>query len=426
MTALVDTREELLAKQSKLDRIFASAKGDDGSFDFTKVKDEGLEGDQKGRVEAVQALMQEVNDLGAQADEWRKMHDNAEQIKALGEQLGGSKGRSTSQTLHPTPDGAFQGKSIGELFTESASFLKDRGRSAEVDIDLIKQVGGGDMWTGLKTLMTTSAGWAPETVRTGRMVESAQRPLQVLDFIPAEQTDQSAVVYMEETTFTNNAAETAEGGTFPEAALALTERTSPVRKIPVWLPVTDEQLEDVPQLQSYINNRLGFMIRQRLDAQILVGDGVAPNLEGILNRSGVQTQAKGADTTLDAIRKGRSKVRKTGRALPNTLFIETDDLDEIAMLKTADGIYIMGNPNTDTGLERIWGLRVVETNALTAGTAIVGDTMFTGLAMKRNVTLKVSDSHSTFFVEGKQAIRADLRAALQVYRPAAFCKVTGI
>ena len=68
----------------------------------------------------------------------------------------------------------------------------------------------------------------------------------------------------------------------------------------------------------------------------------------------------------------------------------------------------------------------METNALTAGTGIVGDTLFTGLAMKKNLTMKVTDSHSTYFIEGKQAIRCERRCALQVYRPAAFCKVTGI
>lgn len=421
---LVDTREELLAKSAKLDRIFDAAKGDDGSFDFMKVKDEGLEGDQKGRVEAVQALMAEINDLGAQADEFRSVEAAAAQAKAIQEQYGAK--RSTSQIVHPTAGDRFEAKSIGELFTSSKGYQDHRGRRGEIEIDLAKDAGGGDMFTGLKTLMSTSAGWGPEAVRTGKMVESAQRPVQVLDFIPSETTNQTSVVYMEETTFTNNAAEVSEGGTYGEAALALTERTSPVRKIAVWLPVTDEQLEDEAGVQSYINNRLGFMVRQRLDGQILVGDGVAPNLEGIQNRSGIQTQAKGADTTLDAIRKARSKVRKTGRALPNTLFIETDDLDEIAMTKTADGIYILANPNTDAGLERIWGLRVVETNALTAGTGIVGDTMFTGLAMKKNLTMKVTDSHSTYFIEGKQAIRCELRCALQVYRPAAFCKVTGI
>jgi HK97 family phage major capsid protein len=86
---------------------------------------------------------------------------------------------------------------------------------------------------------------------------------------------------MEETTFTNSAAETAEGGTYPESALALTERSTPVQKITTFIPVTDEQLEDVPQIQGYLNNRLPFMVRQRLDLQILTGNGTTPNLRGL-------------------------------------------------------------------------------------------------------------------------------------------------
>ena len=46
--------------------------------------------------------------------------------------------------------------------------------------------------------------------------------------------------------------------------------------------------------------------------------------------------------------------------------------------------------------------------------------------MRSGIEVKVSDSHDDYFVKGKQAIRADLRAALCVYRDAAFCEVTGI
>ena len=106
----------------------------------------------------------------------------------------------------------------------------------------------------LKTLMDTTA-WVPETLRTGRLVDKAARPIQVTDLIPAGQTGQSAVVYMEETTLTENAAEIAEAGTYGENAYALTERSETVRKVAAWLPVTDEQLEDVPQVRGYVNNR---------------------------------------------------------------------------------------------------------------------------------------------------------------------------
>ncbi len=246
------------------------------------------------------------------------------------------------------------------------------------------------------------------------------------DIIPAGNTSQASVAFMEETTFTNAAAETAEAGTFPEAALALTERTSPVRKIAVFLPVTDEQLEDIPQVQGYINNRLPFMLRQRLDLQILVGDGNAPNLKGLLNATNLQTQAKGTDPSPDAVYKAMVKVRVTGRAQPGAVIYHPTNWQDIRLLRTADGIYIWGSP-AEAGPDRIWGLPVVQSDAITLGTALVGDYQnFTELVERRGIELKVSDSHGTFFVEGKQAIRADVRVALVVYRGAALCQVTGL
>src|SRR5262245_34648917 len=113
---------------------------------------------------------------------------------------------------------------------------------------------------------------------------------------------------MEETTSTNAAVEVAEAaapvnqtpysGTWPDSALAYTERTVTVRKIATWLPVTDEQVQDVSQIAGIIDARLRFFAMQRLDSQIINGNGVSPNMAGLLNTSGTLTQAKGADKTI--------------------------------------------------------------------------------------------------------------------------------
>lgn len=194
----------------------------------------------------------------------------------------------------------------------------------------------------------------------------------------------------------------------------------------MFLPVTDEQLEDEPQVRGLIDNRLRFMVRQRLDSQILVGSGTGVNLTGILNTAGIQTQAKGTDPVPDAVYKAMVKVRVTGRAMPNAVVMHPNDWQDIRLLRTADGIYIWGNPS-DAGPERIWGLRVVQSDAETENTGLVGDfANHSELAVRRGVDVQVSNSHGTFFVEGKLAIRADMRVALIVYRPAAFATVTGI
>jgi HK97 family phage major capsid protein len=262
-------------------------------------------------------------------------------------------------------------------------------------------------------------------LRNDRLVDFATRPLQVADMIPQTTTSQSAVQYMEETTFTNAAAETAEAGTYPESALAYTEQTSSVRKISTFIPVTDEQLEDVPRMRGVLDNRLPFMIRQRLDLQLIAGNGTPPNLRGLLNISGIQTQAKGADTVPDAVYKAMVKVNVTGQSNANLLIMNPTDWQNIRLLRTADGIYIWGNPS-DVGPQRVWGLNVSLAQAATAGTAIVADTNYLELAVRSGIDVQVSNSHSTFFIEGKQAVRADIRVAFVVYRPASVATVTGL
>lgn len=404
--ALKEAEDRLAAKQKELADIFAEA-GEDMNMDSIK----SIDGDSQAKVDHIRKMNEELDDLGQKRDDLQVVAKAAERAKdnPAAQEAGasqGAKGVGAPERL----------KSVGELFTDSVAYKSKQGSmgpEAHLDVDL-------------KTLFETGAGWAPETTRTGVVIPDAQRPIQVTDLIPQTTTGQAAVVYMEETTFTNNAAETAEGGAYGESALALTERSSPVRKVGTFLPVTDEQLEDEQQARGYVNNRLPFMVRQRLDSQILVGNGTAPNLEGFLNTTGIQTQAKGTDPVPDAVYKAMTKVRVAGRALPSAVVFHPNDWQGVRLLRTSDGIYIWGSPS-EAGPARIWGLPVAESDAITENTALVGDySNFSELAVRRGMDVQVSNSHSDFFVKGKQAVRADMRVALVVYRPTAYCTVTGL
>jgi hypothetical protein len=152
--------------------------------------------------------------------------------------------RSTVPRIHSNGNGGRQieemGKSIGELFVKSKAFTEYQP--------------GSHGWTGrnvrrrpaLRRSSQTSAGWAPESLRTGHVEYFPTRPAPaVVDLFPEYPTKQAAVKYMEETTFTNNAAEAAEGGSLqPGDARPDASGRRPIRKVTVWLPVTDEQLED--------------------------------------------------------------------------------------------------------------------------------------------------------------------------------------
>lgn len=305
-----------------------------------------------------------------------------------------------------------QSKSLGQRFAESPSRLT-KNVETELAVDL-------------KTLFQRSAGWEPESLRDPGYVAAASAPLMIMDLIPQIPTSQSAVKYMEQTTRTNNAAERAEGAVYGEAAFVLTQRTIPVETIGVWLPVTDEQMEDEEEAAAMIDMELPFMVRQRLDLQLLVGDGSTPNIRGVNNVSGIQTHAKSTDPVFDAIHKGLTKVRVTGRAIPNAVVFHPNDWQDIRLTRTADGIYILGNPS-DAAPERIFGLRAAISDNQTENTAVVGDfANFSRLRTKRDIVVERTISNADDFTKGKQAVRAGIRCAAVWTRAAAFCTVTGI
>jgi HK97 family phage major capsid protein len=408
--ALKEKEEALAAKRLELKKIFDEAGPE---MDLTKVR--FVKGTTVDKAAHIRKLNDEQTALGKEVDDLQAVQKAADRAK-IAELGGGERGDGGDHDSGPEAQQKRNQKSIGELFVESQAYKGKVGRigpSATLDVSL-------------KTLLTTGAGWAPEYFRSPQVVPFATRPVQLADLIPQVDTNSAAVQYMEETTFTNAAAETAEGGTYPESALAFTEQTALVRKLAVFLPVTDEQLEDVPQIRGYIDNRLPFMIRQRLDTQILNGNGTAPNLRGLLNVVGIQTQARGTDPTPDAVYKAIVKVEVTGQGVANAVVMHPNDWQNVRLLRTADGLYIWGNPS-DQGPERIWGLQVVRAQAATAGTALVGDfANFVQLAVRSGIDTQISNSHSTFFAEGKQALRADMRVALVCFRPSAFCTVTGL
>lgn len=421
---VVEKRNEFEAKQKELADIFEQA-GGMAVMDLEKVT--AIEGDPPAKAAEIQRRNTELNELRKEVELYegiaRSAKENEEREKWLYEP-------NYPKGFHGNGRQGMEEKSLGQLVVESDAFKnysKGVGPTSSIkDRDI-------------KALFRTGAGWEPETTRTGRVVLDAQRPVQVLDIIPQIPTGQASIVYMEETTFTNAAVETGETtnpaqatptaaqGGYQESALALTERTSPVRLIATILPVTDVQLEDVAGIEAYINQRLTFMLQQRLDGQVLVGNGTAPNLTGIANVSGVNTEVKAADDPAPStVYKALTASRVTGRAMPSAVVMHPTDWQNIRLLQDANGNYIMGPPGLMIE-NRLWGYPVVESDALTAGQFIAGDfNNFCAIHDRRDVDIQITNSHSDYFMRGVQAIRADVRAAFVVYRPAAFTLGSGL
>lgn len=329
-------------------------------------------------------------------------------------------------------------KSVGQLFTESDAYKNYVSNGVK----------GIDSKVETKASLTTT-GYPPEVLRQPGFLEFLTRdPNTVISLFDQINSDQNAFSYLEETTFTNAAAEAAEGSAVSEATLAFTERTEAIRKIGVYIPVTDELLADQAGVQGYLNSRLQTMIRLRLDSQLLSGDGTAPNLEGILDagKSSVGSTDFSAYAgnlgRLGAIYGAITDIRVNAFTEPDAIVMHPNDWNDIVTSVsvdfagtssagyTAKNPLFIGNGNMAAGPQAaIWGLKVVPTTAISAGTVLIGK--FGGgeaahVVMRQGIDLAVTDSHSDFFIKNQLAIRATMRVGFPVYRQAAFHKLTNM
>lgn len=379
------------------------------------------------RAEAIKRANDELGDLGAKRDEKQRLLDiesaNNDAIKTLREPA------SPRQTEPADADGGSYAddivskgyKSVGEMLHKSPAWQEAMKRATGA------RGFRGDLGElAVKTLIT-SADLTPANVRLPSIVPYATEGRTTVGdlFLPGTTSGQ-IIEYYEETTFTNSAAEVSEGAVKPESAIDFTLRQDTVRKIATWIPVTDEMLADVPFFESYLRERLGFMVKQREEQQLINGNGVAPNLQGILQRTGIQTVTGYGMSTIDSIFAAITEVRVDAFSEPNAFVVHPRDWFDIRTSKDTTGNYLLGPATGSTGPFSVWGLTVVETTAIPQNTGLVGDFRQGQVFRRSGINVDITDSHDDYFIYNKLAVRAEERLALAVYRPAAFCKVEAL
>lgn len=257
----------------------------------------------------------------------------------------------------------------------------------------------------------------------GTIDQTPDRALRLADLIDRQSTDLGSVPYLIEGVNTGVAAEVAEGTAKPEAVFTFTEDSAPVRTIAHWVPITRQAAEDNSTLVGYINGRLAYGLELRLDAQILNGNGTAPNIRGILNTSGIGTYTPGAaEARIITLRKAIT-IAQISEYQPDTAVLHPTDWQNIELDTDTQGAFRVTTNPQNALTPRLWGLNVVVTTAIAASSYLIGAMRMGATLWERHgVRLLVSDSHGTNFTSNILVLLAEMRAALTVWRPAAFVK----
>ena len=248
--------------------------------------------------------------------------------------------------------------------------------------------------------------------------------LDVLDIIDMIPTDAEVIQLVTEAAFSNVAAETAEASAAPEATESFSLSTVSCQWIPATIPMTRQILSDEPRLQAFIQNRLLWSVRDRVQNQFLNGNGQGQNLLGLVNWPNVLNRVKPSSLQpqLDAILMAKTDVivATKGMYMPTYFLINPADFEEVQLTKDTLGRYIYGGPQSPA-VSTTWGMTPVSHPLFAAGCPIVADMRAFEGYIREDVTLSVTDSHLGHFTQGILDFLASGRVACAVTPPTAVC-----
>lgn len=285
------------------------------------------------------------------------------------------------------------------------------GKSAK---SLARSIARSSLDPQTKALVASGARTTAVELRS-EIAEQGRPPQSILDVLPSRVVS-ATYSYLRQTVRTNNAAPVATGGTKPTSTYTV---ESVDGKLVVVAHVSEQidhyTLSDNANLEGFVESEMLYGLRTALENQIINGSGTAPNLRGLLNTSGIQSQAF-ATNALTSIRKAITKLESQGYT-PGVLAVSADDWEAIELLTATSGATDVRGVPIDAVTRRLWGVQAVVSTVLPAKTAVLLDGSALAVDTDGQIDTRWSDAVSDDFVKNYVRARVESRFGLSVFKP---------
>jgi HK97 family phage major capsid protein len=243
--------------------------------------------------------------------------------------------------------------------------------------------------------------------------------------LTARPTLLGAIDFVKVTTPMSIASPAAEASTKAENQVSFTAYSEKIKTIATWLPASRQILDDFAELAGFVNSSLAFYVNTEEELQLISGDGTGENLHGLV------TQASAFNTAFLKPALGWTKIDVIGNCIrqvtiakelqPTFALLHPSDWWDIRLSKDGFGRFLIGDPQS-TARPSLFGLTVVPTVNIASGTFLVGsgDPAAAEIRDRLELTVELSTSHASFFVQNLVAVRAEARMALVVKRGASY------
>ena len=340
----------------------------------------------------------------------------AETVVGLGDQI-----TSLEQAQVKHLDGADPAKTPGDMLVECGEFKSflERGMRGSAQIEY-------------KTAIVNAVPSLEQPLTAGHrldvVIKEPDRALRIRDILPSGVTDSNIVWFPKEDTWTSAAAVVvggsptivAENVAKPESALTFTSDSEEVKTIAHWIPISKQALDDSNFLRSYVDSRMMYGLALKVDTELLVGTGLLGTIEGIYTGRTAYAMDSPLDytTKLDVLRDAKGQLEITNY-MADFVVLNPADWADIELAKETAGMYIFSHPAGEIA-QRIWGMRVVLSNSMVAGTFLVGSSMGAQVWARNTASLAISFEDQSNFIKNMATLLAEERIALTIYNAKAF------
>lgn len=367
------------------------------------------------------ALDKKLDAVGRQADEQKRLTGTvAEETKSALENLGNEQKALASRIAEVEKDlgSAGTGGNTRVVETEGQAFVKSaqyerwaKGDQSKVRLEVKNTITGGD------------ATVAPD--RKPGIVPGAFQPLGLEALIPSIPTTSNAIEFTKEASFTNNAAEAAEGAAKAESAITFSLVNMPVSTVAHWIRISRQLAMDNAALAAYVDTRMRYGVNRRVETQLAVGNGTSPNISGISDSGnftahGYLSGALGSTLPkLVLIRKMIADLYAAGYVADAIILNPADwaTIEIELFTTTSNAVRVSVNAQ---GQPTLFGIPVTQAIGLTADlVAVAAMADAATIHNREGMVVEMSDSDEDNFQKNLITLRAERRLALTVEVPAA-------
>lgn len=352
---------------------------------------------------------------GQLAEGGRTDNEIKAEVKALSDKFEATV-TEIAQKMEKAGDDKPEFMTAGSEFIKSDEFkslLDRKSNSARVEVKN----------TVLNTSTTTSY---PQ--QNPGIVPGVSKPLTIRDILPSGNTSAIMVVGTKEASRTSAAAEVAQAAAKSESAVTFSQYNVPIETVAHWLKVSNQLLADAPAVVSYIDGFLRYGLEERIDLQLLKGDGVSPNISGLLDAGNFTAFTPTAGANLvESINKAKYQLWANGY-VPDAVIVNPADWGAMELMRegAGTGAYLYGAPGTVAGANP-FGVRVVLSSNMTAGQFAIGAFGRSSMVWNRAGSVVEFGYVNDDFTKNLVTIRAEARLGLETRVPGAvlFGAITG-